>query len=82
MLGLKFNYDIKNPSAVMRKPFSDIIDIDDICGKRFKIVYQLVNLDTLKSSLLNKLHIFQCMGKVFCVELQRVPLCVWNAPTS
>ena len=27
-----------------------------------------------KFSLLNKLHILQCMGKIFCVEFQRVPL--------
>ena len=37
-------------------------------------VYELVNLGALKSSLLNKLHIFQCMSKIFCVEYQRVPL--------
>ena len=26
----------------------------------------------IKSSLLNKLHIFQCMAKIFCVKFQRV----------
>ena len=36
--------------------------------------HELVNLGAHKSSLLNKLHIFQCMGKIFCVEFQRVPL--------
>ena len=25
-------------------------------------------------SVLHKNHIFQCMGKIFCVEFQRVPL--------
>ena len=35
--------------------------------------YELANLGALKSSLLMKLN-FQCMGKVFCVEFQRVPL--------
>ena len=40
----------------------------------FQNAYELGNLGALKSSLLNKLHIFQCMGKIFCVELQRVPL--------
>ena len=33
-----------------------------------------VNLCALISSRFNKLHIFQCMGKMFCVEFQRVPL--------
>ena len=28
----------------------------------------------LKSSLLNKLHIIQCVGKIFCVECQGCPL--------
>ena len=41
---------------------------------RFKNVHKLVNLGDIKSSLLNKLHIFQCMGKIFFVEFQRVPL--------
>ena len=40
----------------------------------FQNAYELGNLGALKSSLLNKLHIFQWMGKIFCVELQRVPL--------
>ena len=35
---------------------------------------KLVNLGALKSSFLNKLHIFQCMGKIFGVEFQRVLL--------
>ena len=43
-------------------------------GRRSKNVYELASLGALKSSLLNKLHIFQCMGKIFCVECQRVPL--------
>ena len=40
----------------------------------FKITYEFVNLGELKSQLLNKLHSFQCMGKIFCVEFQRVHL--------
>ena len=40
----------------------------------FKNSYDLINLGTLKSSLLNKLHIFHCMGKICCAEFQRVPL--------
>ena len=43
-------------------------------GGCFKNAYELVNLGALKSSLLNKLHIFQSMGKIFCVEFQMVPL--------
>ena len=35
-------------------------------GGRFK--------NTLNFSVVNKIHIFQCMGKIFCVEFQRVPL--------
>ena len=38
----------------------------------FKNAHKLVNLRTLKFSLLNTLHIFQYMGKIFCVEL-------WNS---
>ena len=41
---------------------------------RFKNVYELLNLRALKISMLYKNHIFQCMGKIFCVKFQRVPL--------
>ena len=40
----------------------------------FKNRYELFNLRLLKLSMLYKNHIFQCMGKIFCVEFQRVPL--------
>ena len=43
-------------------------------GGRFKNTYELLNLRALKFSPLNKIHIFQCMGKIFCVEFQRYPL--------
>ena len=43
-------------------------------GGHFKNGYELLNLRTLKISMLFKSHIFQCMGKIFCVEFQRVPL--------
>ena len=43
-------------------------------GGRFKNAYELLNLRALKFSPANKMHIFQCMGKIFCVEFQRVPL--------
>ena len=41
---------------------------------RFQNAYELLNLRALKISMLYKSHIFQCMGKIFCVEFQRVPL--------
>ena len=42
---------------------------------RFKNTYELFNLyiRALKISMLYKTHIFQCMGKILCVEFQRVP---------
>ena len=40
----------------------------------FKNAYELLNLRALKISMLYKKHIFQCMGEIFCVEFQRVPL--------
>ena len=43
-------------------------------GGRFKNTYELLNLRALKISKLHKNHIFQCMGKIFCVEFQGVPL--------
>ena len=35
---------------------------------------KLLNLSALQISILDKIHIFQCMGNLFCVEFQRVPL--------
>ena len=43
-------------------------------GGRFKNPFELLNIRALKFSVVNKIHIFQCMGKIFCVEFQRVPL--------
>ena len=43
-------------------------------GGGFKNTYELLNLRALKFSLVNKIHIFQCMGMIFCVEFQRYPL--------
>ena len=47
-----------------------------ITGGRFKKTYELLNLRALKISPVNKIHIFQCMGKIFCAEFQRYP---WNS---
>ena len=33
--------------------------------------YELLNIRALKFKDLNKIHIFPCMGKIFCVEFQR-----------
>ena len=43
-------------------------------GGRFKNTYELLNQRALKFSYVNKIHIFQCMGKILCVEFQRYPL--------
>ena len=40
---------------------------------RFKDVYELVNLRAPKLLILNK-SLFQCLGKIFCMEFQRFPL--------
>ena len=40
----------------------------------FKNAYELLNLRALKISMLCKNHIFECLGKIFCVEFQRVHL--------
>ena len=40
-----------------------------IPGEGSKNIYELVNLGARKISLINKLHIFQCMGNIFCVEI-------------
>ena len=46
---------------------------DDTSGGHFKNTYELLNLRTRTISMY-KNHIFQCMGKIFCVEFQTVPL--------
>ena len=35
--------------------------------------HELLNLRALKFLRVNEMHIFQCMGKIFCVEFQRAP---------
>ena len=45
-------------------------------GGRFKNAYELLNLRALKISMLYKNHIFQCIGKIFCVEFQKY---LWNS---
>ena len=43
-------------------------------GGHFKNAYELLNLGALQISMLYKNYIFQCMGMLFCVEFQRLPL--------
>ena len=43
-------------------------------GGAFKKTYELINLGACKFSFISKLHIFQCMAKISCVEFQRFPL--------
>ena len=39
----------------------------------FKTSPELLNLRALNKTL-NKTRIFQCMGEIFCIEVQRIPL--------
>ena len=53
----------------------------------FKKIYVLVNPGALKSSLFNKLHIFQCIGKIFPINLARtlggaIFIQCWNTHTN
>ena len=43
-------------------------------GGRFKNTYELLNRRAVTFSPGNKIHIFQCMGKIFCMEFQKYPL--------
>ena len=39
-------------------------------GLQFKKAYELLYLRAFKFSPEDKMHVFQCMGKIFCVEFQ------------
>ena len=43
-----------------------------VVGGMFKNTYELLNPRALNISILYEYHIFQCMGKVFFVEFQRL----------
>ena len=62
-----------SPAFLTRPPPANIKSFS-VPGGRFKNAYELLNLRALKISMLYESHIFQCMGKIFCVEFQRVPL--------
>ena len=77
------NYDITWRVCVIpecrRPPFENHLHVTDtnvvwFRGGRFKNAYELLNLRAFKITVLYKNHIFQCMGKIFCVEFQMVPL--------
>ena len=38
------------------------------------LILKILKITLLKCSLPNKIHIFQCMDKIFCVEFQTVPM--------
>ena len=65
---------LSSPTKLISQKDSARIDSHLRIWGRFENIYELVNLGALKSSLINKLHTFQSMGKIFCVEFQRVPL--------
>ena len=48
--------------------------LGDITWGRFKNTYELLDIRALQYSPVSKIHIFQCMGEIFCVEFQRYPL--------
>ena len=53
--------------------YNTLVRYNTIMGP-FKNAYELVNLGAFETSLLNKLYIFQCRAKIFCVEFQMVSL--------
>ena len=54
--------------------FCVAVGCNHIIGWVLNTLYKLLNLRALKYSHVNEMHIFQCMGKRFCVQFQRVPL--------
>ena len=67
-----FHYQMIEDQTTRQAHIHDLTHI--VPGGRFKNTYELLNLRALKFSYVNEIHIFQCMGKIFCVEFQRVPL--------
>ena len=47
---------------------------DILININIKKMHQLLNLRALKISMLYKIHAFQCLGRIFCVEFQRETL--------
>ena len=51
---------------------------DSRAGGVSKHLWALISVRALKISMLYKNYIFQCMGKIFCVEVQRLPQMFWH----
>ena len=66
--------ELNDGSASVMQSCPLMSDSNYMAGGHFKNVYELLNLRAVKISMLFKSHIFQYMGKIFCVEFQRVPL--------
>ena len=57
------------PEEMIRKSwFMRFLSLTEVWGDEF------LTLRALKISMFHKRFIFQCMGKIFCVEFQRYPL--------
>ena len=59
---------------ILLKSTASNLHDDEISGAFLKNTYELLNLRALKFLSVNKIYIFHCMGKIFCVEFQRYPL--------
>ena len=73
---IEYTWLIK-PKLLALVPFMPCMVMWDVCQYvrgYFKNTYELLNLRALKFSPVDKIYIFQCMGKIFCVEFQRYPL--------
>ena len=55
-------------------PHSLLLQDLKLAWEHLKNAQELVSLRVLKFSLLNKVHIIQCMGKIHCLKVQRIPL--------
>ena len=71
LLGMEKVYPCK--SSTWSWPIYEA-DMTQLQGGVSKTLISSLNQRALKLLHLNKIHIFQCMGKIFCVEFQRVPL--------
>ena len=60
--------------ANIRPKHDNVLKCILVPGGHFKNTFELLNLRALKVSPVNKIHIFQCMGEIFCVKFQGVPL--------
>ena len=80
-ISLMLGEGCKTGTCAYLPPIYDVITQEKQTGiqrlykwEHLKNAYELINLAALKFSPANKIRIFQCMGKIFCVEFQSVPL--------